>query len=203
MASLEIDSFVLKFKNLWRAGRNASLTIKANAGKAHVNLSVELDHHADRDHPQHVKLLQGSRNGPARQRRRLKRAAAREAALAEKAVAEHDDAVKAIVDRKAIVNPNFAVEAKADKSTATVIETETIHQLDESGKKMEKPTYCKLCKECWPEMETAEDLSYHMMNNHEPQEVFENYGQRWIEERKHCVRKMSPFTSWFSTPPIS
>ena len=41
--ALEIDSFVLKFKNLWKSGRNANLTTNSNAGKADVVLSVELD----------------------------------------------------------------------------------------------------------------------------------------------------------------
>jgi hypothetical protein len=34
MAGQEIDSFILKFQNLMSAGRNASLNIKANAGKS-------------------------------------------------------------------------------------------------------------------------------------------------------------------------
>ena len=38
MAQTELDSFVLKFKNLWRSERNASLSIK----KSDVHLSVEL-----------------------------------------------------------------------------------------------------------------------------------------------------------------
>ena len=43
MALLEIDSFYVKFKNLLLSGRNASLTIKSNDGKAEVNLRIELD----------------------------------------------------------------------------------------------------------------------------------------------------------------
>ena len=33
-----MDSFIIKFKNLWKSGRNANLTIKSNAGKAEVFL---------------------------------------------------------------------------------------------------------------------------------------------------------------------
>ena len=69
----EIDSFVQKFKNLWHAGRNASLCIKSVAGKAQVDLSVELGE-APRPPAHHFR----SRNGPARQRRRERRAASRE-----------------------------------------------------------------------------------------------------------------------------
>ena len=70
----EVDSFIVKFKTLWKAGRNASLKISVNAGKAAVTLHVrELDglplvpvHHQPRL----------SRNGPSQKRRRERRAAA-------------------------------------------------------------------------------------------------------------------------------
>ena len=42
MAKAEIDSFILKFKNLLISGRNATLVIKSNAGKAEVSLNVDL-----------------------------------------------------------------------------------------------------------------------------------------------------------------
>ena len=44
MALLEIDSFVLKFKNLLHLEKDASLTKKSEAGRAVVTLSVELGH---------------------------------------------------------------------------------------------------------------------------------------------------------------
>ena len=65
-----------------------------------------------------------------------------------------------------------------------------------------EPYYCKLCKDCPDELEYGEDLSYHMMNDHEPNEVLVNYGQDWIEARRYCIRRWSPFTNWFSTPLI-
>ena len=74
MARKEIDSFILKFKNLLLSGRNATLVLKSNAGKAEVNLSVELGdvlsqpgdvlsqpHSQDRQR-------HGPRNGPSRER---------------------------------------------------------------------------------------------------------------------------------------
>ena len=71
MAHNELDSFILKFKNLWQAGCNAKLSLKSIDGKAEAHFSVELG-----DAP----AIQRSRNGPSRQRRRERRAAAREAA---------------------------------------------------------------------------------------------------------------------------
>ena len=78
----ELDSFVRKFKALCQAGRSASLNISSSAGKATVNLRVDLgDLHDGPHHPPNH-----SRNGPSRQRRRERRAAAR-VADAEKAIA--------------------------------------------------------------------------------------------------------------------
>ena len=68
MAKAEIDSFILIFKNLLISGRNATLVIKSNAGKAEVSLNVELGQVL----PPHV--------GPSRQCRKLRRAEARAAA---------------------------------------------------------------------------------------------------------------------------
>ena len=42
MANYEIDSFVRKFNVLCQAGRSASLTLSSDAGKASLNLSVDL-----------------------------------------------------------------------------------------------------------------------------------------------------------------
>ena len=73
MAYAEIDSFVLKLKNLLYAGINADLRIRSEAGKAFVTLAAEVKvpppskHHA--------------RAGGARERRRERRAAERAAAV--------------------------------------------------------------------------------------------------------------------------
>ena len=78
MTHNELDSFVVKLKNLWSAGRNAKLSVETVAGKATVTLSV-----VDLDVPPHVQLLHQQRrprNGPAQQRRRVRRAAAQQTA---------------------------------------------------------------------------------------------------------------------------
>ena len=117
------------FKNLWKAGTNASLTIKSNAGKAQVNLSVELGNPFDCDHPQHVNLRHGSKNGPAWQRRRFKRAAAHETA---EAVTEHVVVVKATADgnvaaEKAVTEHNIAV-ATEDRSTTEKVSESVVDE---------------------------------------------------------------------------
>ena len=63
------------------------------------------------------------------------------------------------------------------------------------------PNYCKICKNS-DEIESAEDFSSHMMNDHDAQEVLAIFGQTWIEERRHCIRRGSPFVNWVFTPII-
>ena len=117
----EMDSFNLKFKNLWKSGRNANLTIKSTSGKAKVILSVELDEPAVHAHLQHHH--HPARNGPARQRRREKRAAAREAAAAE--VSESVTAVAATAE-----DPNATGNEVTQVVSIDTIETEEVSKVD-------------------------------------------------------------------------
>ena len=59
MANYEIDSFVLKFKNLLFAGNNANLTIKSEAGKCLVEVDITLQ-------PSGPQIYQHRHIGPAR-----------------------------------------------------------------------------------------------------------------------------------------
>ena len=60
-----------------------------------------------------------------------------------------------------------------------------------------EPTYCKVCRKCPNEIETSEDVNYHVMNNHDKKEVLEVYGQEWARTRKYCIRRFSPFENYF------
>ena len=71
------------------SGRNATLVIKSNAGKAEVNLNVELEDVSR--HP--VSPHQQPWNGPSRERRRLRRAAAQAAAQGAENVESIDEEV--------------------------------------------------------------------------------------------------------------
>ena len=85
---------MIKFKSLLCSGRNASLTVKAEAGKASISLHVDLGDVLPLPIP-HQYHHQGSRNGPARKRRRERRAAARVAAQStEELIEENDEAVE-------------------------------------------------------------------------------------------------------------
>ena len=84
MLVTELDTFVRKFHQLWKAGLTAHLDLDTNAGNAWVGLRVHLGHHVPG--PLHHQVFPSSsrkRNSPARQRRRARRAAARNASTEE------------------------------------------------------------------------------------------------------------------------
>ena len=92
MVVTEIDSFILKFKNLWKSGLSAHLDLDTHSGQAWVGLRVRLGH------PLHRQVQQTgpkSRNTPCRQRPREKPLAARNE-HAEKAVDPANEAEKAV-----------------------------------------------------------------------------------------------------------
>ena len=71
MASEEIDKFVRKFKDLWNSGFDAHLDVDAHAGEAWVGLRVRVGRAPGVLHPKSEGYC------PARERRRVRRAAAR------------------------------------------------------------------------------------------------------------------------------
>ena len=80
MYNEELDSFVSKFRHLWKIGCDAHLDIHAHAGQAWLGLHVRLGHAQGPLYQDHVRNVNKARNGPSLQRRRKKRADARKQA---------------------------------------------------------------------------------------------------------------------------
>ena len=131
MIHSEIESFISKFKTIANAGINASLTIKTEDGKATVTLTAEVDVTPTFSSP----LPHG---GPARQRRRLRRAAARasaevadeDSAARESPAVERESATKP-VDESPIVDAGMATTAansteKVDNTNHDTVEVDPI-----------------------------------------------------------------------------
>ena len=60
MVQWELDSFYVKFKNLLHAEKDATLTLKSEAGRASISLSLDLGH----VHSEHGQLPSSrNRNG--------------------------------------------------------------------------------------------------------------------------------------------
>ena len=112
MALSEIDSFVFKFKNLVHFEKDAKLSIESKAGKIQLSLSVELN--ADLvSAPSEQKKWQ--RNCPSRQRRRERRAAARNSVEESSKYATIDDNIKAEKATNSVVS-DIAEEAELAKN---------------------------------------------------------------------------------------
>ena len=175
----EIDSFFIKFKTLTLAGTNASLTIKAEAGKATVTLSAEVDVTSFQPSFHHV------RGGPARQRRRERRAAARasveeagtkEAEVCEEPIDVDKTDAKSIPQNQnqgAVKHPNCVnVAGKADTVEVDVISVErtenvalkameSVHSKSRPSQQQTANDYFP-CRKCEFVGKTFADLKTHM-----------------------------------------
>ena len=134
MAYVELDSFYFKFKNLLYAGRDATLNLKSENGRALVTLSLDLGHVLDQD-----QYTMRSRNGPSRQRRRDRRAAAR--SEKEQAVAQTNENAE---------NANNNVEETNDQGAAnnTIAEeaTNVLSANESSSQEIEEEEHsCSIC----------------------------------------------------------
>eukprot|EP00092_Neocalanus_flemingeri_P078449 GFUD01097580.1.p1 GENE.GFUD01097580.1~~GFUD01097580.1.p1 ORF type:complete len:227 (-),score=45.55 GFUD01097580.1:81-761(-) len=194
----KLDSFVQKFQQLWNAGFIAHLDLESCAGNAWVGLRLQLGH---TQHPHHHRVPHSSTQvlkkveSPSRQRRRARRAAAAQLANAEQQVTPTEAAEDSGVIEKAMNDKSEDLNTVEEtcKNTNSDEIGRNLESSDETFNRTEKPTYCRVCKEVCEEMATAEDISYHVMNNHETEEVTREYGNVWIDKKLHHVRQGSPF----------
>ena len=77
----EIDSFILKFKNLQYAGKKATLTFEAENGKALVSLKAELGYLSPPDHLLPTRPVTRLHRSPSYFRRQERRRQAAQAAV--------------------------------------------------------------------------------------------------------------------------
>ena len=125
----ELDTFVLKFHQLWKAGHTAHLDLDTCAGKAWVGLRVQLGQVPGPPyhelHPTFVK----KKDTPSRQRRRARRAAAQQMKVAEEAsnretleesVEEAENPDKALSEESRVAKTPERVEETKDKNDQEV-----------------------------------------------------------------------------------
>ena len=92
MALKELNSFIFKFNQLWHSGMSAHLDLDTHAGEAWVGLRVRLGQ-APFPPQEAFSNLPRTRDSPARQRRRARRATAREQEQVEQTVAQAEETV--------------------------------------------------------------------------------------------------------------
>ena len=116
MAPDELESFFFKFRNLWKAGQEATLNVKTKAGQAWVTLEVNLGapqpHQAQRQHC-------GSRVSASQNRRLQRRAENRKLG---KDAKEASEAIRAEseIDNKSVDDEAAEKATKAAKATTRV-----------------------------------------------------------------------------------
>ena len=133
MHAAELDSFIFKFKHLWRAGCDAHLDINTHAGQAWVGL------HAQRPHHQNLYTnVNKARNGFSRQRRRERRAAQRKQAE-EATTNESTEVTEEVIDtnnteKVAAEEVDTVSSRESEKAETDLIETHTAGKAAESEK---------------------------------------------------------------------
>ena len=143
MVDTEIDFFVKKFKQLWRAGYGAHLDIDAHAGQAWVGLRVRLEPPGPQVERQNVR--QKARDGPSRQRRRARRAAVREKASEESNERPEDDEANPVETQSSDNTENTGdeyceiVEKTTAESASSVEEAITIEEIETEETTAEEP----------------------------------------------------------------
>ena len=119
----ELDRFVFKFHQLWKAGLTAHLDVDAHAGKAWVGLRVQLGHVPGPAHhqvyPSHSKTSHHPRRGPAYQRRQERRQAARAADEPPPPTAEVSDDMPAAIASNATETIQDALAEKLEEITTS------------------------------------------------------------------------------------
>ena len=166
MVQSKLDSFYVKFKTLLRGEKDATLTLKSEAGRAVISLSVDLGHVLSEPGLLHHR----PRNGPSRQRRRERRTAAREQQVA--AEEAELDAVKALGEPSEAVKSTEKVEKKdAESNTCPEVFVNT-GKVPDSVETTEKETDVTaeeatvLVKE--PKDEVCPDENYAEKGNEKP-----------------------------------
>ena len=153
----DIDLLVNNFKQLWKSGRSAHLDIDSHAGQAWIGLRVRLGHvHVQHDHQHEVR----TRNGPSRQRRRIRRAAARQE-TAEEAAAGASVAEKATTEACNTEGNYVTAEATDDNSVAE----EANVVVAASPRIAEKAFSCAVCGKTFT---TVNGLRTHEGKQHKP-----------------------------------
>ena len=130
MATTEVDTFVRKFHQLWKAGLTAHLDLDTHAGNAWVGLRVQLGHVPGPLHQQ-VHPHQVRKVSPSRLRRRERRLAARENVSSVNNTAAAT--VEVVTPSSEEEHANIVVENTADKAT-----TEKDKQNEESTEKADQ-----------------------------------------------------------------
>ena len=158
MAATELDSFIWKFNQLWKAGITAHLDLDTHAGSAWVGLRVQLGHVAPG--PLHQQVYQHQsfhKAGPSRQRRRARRLAAREkmstaAAAGKAAEGSEEECVETAEQTEETITEKVISSASENDNVGNNLENDTKKvDHEEAGNATDGMFECLICdfKSTW------------------------------------------------------
>ena len=136
----ELDTFIFKFKQLWRNGLSAHLDLETSAGKAWVGMRLDL---GDAPGPQHVQDVnhQKSRNSPAKEWCRNWRRSLRKNVTSENLVENEIERTTEEVKCKDtdIIESTERVEKALvkDQADTEIVETEVLFTVEEPTEKVD------------------------------------------------------------------
>ena len=138
----ELDSFICKFKQIWKSGHSAHLNLETEDGQAWVGLRVRLGQAPGplNQGPQHHQAGNRTRDGPSRQRHRARREAEREAARA--------SATEKVIDAATEEVQNAELQDLNASDTFEAEEVDSIKDVEENIMKSEKAKEdfnCEIC----------------------------------------------------------
>ena len=117
MATTELDTFILKFKQLWQSGLNAHLDLESNAGQAWLGLRLQL---GDVPGPSHGPTVSHFiKSSPSRDRRNDRRAA-EQVAKASTSDLDISDETSDVAEEARDISVE---EANKSKSSAVAVES--------------------------------------------------------------------------------
>ena len=186
MTAIELDSFLSKFKQLCSSGLDAHLEAGSHAGQAWVSLRVGLG-----QLPKSHECHRQRKNGPARQKRRERREAARKVS---NDIGHEND--QPVIDE--VVAEEATLETEKVAQTQTAKEKDT-HKDTESSAENAEPVIISVANDVIDEIEMSE------MEPSEEEELVMIFGEHSCEEGSfdhkqffgEIKRRLEPLVSFF------
>ena len=203
MTHLEIDSFVLKFRNLCSAGFKATLSVEGENRKASICLKADLGN-IPPSFPQahsHGPLPRAHRRGPSYHRRQERRKVAAAATAA--ATAASHDATKAYqVARnsdeaeKATITPPTVVSEEDTKEDNEELENIEKDEIVQSAEKLNEHFECPIC-DFTSKWENG--LNVHMSRKHSKMDQLDGFSDIDNHDKKYDDTMHYWKTGWLGT----
>ena len=189
----ELDTFVQKFKQLWKGGRDAHLDVESKAGKAWVSIRLCLE---EEPGPLHLPCKHPKTFSSSRENRRKRRQAAREEYSRVESATEKVAAVPDIIEEKADAADAVTENTEIDQ------EQQELHVAEKAEEEKLVPN-CEAAEEASDEVEDTKSERDDCADIVETEETIVNGIQKAVDENKanqsDTESKPGPIRSFIET----